>query len=451
MLRDGVSITLAVFFYSILMVLAMLYLSFRTEQSKQLLLLALFFVFMPISIRQSTIASNDFPVALYGLIGLLLIMEFKEIPKIRYFILGYISLGFALGCKYQAVLYFPAYLLATYLVTQRRWKSKLGYVIIVPLTLTPFFVASPFFIRNLHYTGDPVWPMLQDLFHVKKDYIYQVTRAVNLKENGNLGFTELARSIFRLATFQQIIPFIWILWIGYYFKRHPSGALYKIGSLLYLCIWFLVQPRISPRYVIYVLPIVAIMAISFCEWFHSKHPKLGKIPYVMVFISIIAGMGFSFLYSFDYLKYQVTRDLKQYHQFTLYYEQQRWLNQNLKDDGKLLVIVGAGQTYYIDNDNYLAAPELSGLVDWTAIQDIEELKDVLSKLQVRYIFYDDRNWGNYIGGNNMMQLIKILKEEEGVSVLMEDNNVKLFYLRVFRKFTTTSVFVLDLGKWMEKT
>lgn len=444
MLVGGVGVKLSVCFYSVLVVFAVLYLSARTEQAKSLLFLALFLIFTPLYTREATIVNNDIPMIFYGLIGLLLLTEFKAKAQIRYLIIAYASLGFALGCKYQAVLYLPLYTLAAFLILRSHWRLSLKYVAIIPLSIIPFLVASPFLIRNLHYTGDPFWPLLQDFFHVQKDYLYQVTKATADRWQGNIGPAALARSIVSLGSYSHIIPIIWILWLGYYFTRFPSGLVYKAGTLLFFCAWFLLQPKIYPRFAIYILPVVAIMAISFCEWCYNKHSYFGKVPYIIAILCILLGIGVSILYSSDFLIYHLDRDLEQYHESTWFYDQYQWINQNLRGNEKVLVIVGSGLTYYIDAEYLRADPELSGLIDWTAIRNVEELKDILSKLQVRYIFYDDRNWSGYPGGSNMMRLMHGLKNAGGVSVLLEDNNVKLVTLRILGRFTITKVFLLDV-------
>ncbi len=439
----GVGVQLAVYFYFVLAVLATLYLSVRTEQTKQLLFLALFLVFTPVCIRAATTVNNDLVLVFYGLLGLLLIMEFEAKRQIRYLAIAYISLGFALGCKYQAVLYLPLYVLMTFLVVRRQWKSPLKYAIIIPLIAISFLIASPFFIRNLHYTGAPLWPLLQNVFHVQKDYLYCVTQAAANRQSGHLGFATLVRSIMRLATYVHIIPTIWILWGGYYFIRSSWGRFYKIAALLYFGSWFLVQPKIHPRFAIYIFPIAAIMAISFCEWCGNKKSRLGKLPHIIVALSIVVGMGILISYSADFLRYHVTRNLKQHHQSTWFYEQYQWINQHLKDDSKILVIVGSSHTYYLDKEYLRAGPDLSGLIDWPAIQSVEELRDLLRKLHVRYIFYEDMNWSRMPGGNNMMWLIHDLREGTEGAVLLDDD-VKLITSRTFRKFRTVRVFLLDL-------
>jgi len=447
MIVGGMGVQLSACFYFILTAFLTLYMAAKTNQTKQLLFLALFLVFIPVYTKGANAANSDFAVIFYGLMGLLLIIEFDSRPQGIYLVLAYASFGFALGSKYQAILYLPLYLVATFLVVRRRWSSSFRYAVIIPLGIISLLVASPFFIRNFHYTGDPVWPLLQDLFHVEKDYLYQITQATTRGHQGQLGITAFVKSIVKLATYEQIIPVIWILWIGYYFTRFPLSKFYKIGTLLYFFGWFLLQPNLYPRFAIYILPIIAIMAVSFCEWCYNKRSILGKVSYGIAILSIAAGIGISMFYSLDFIKYHITRDLEQYHQHTWYYDQYKWINQNVKNDGNILAIVASGHTYYLDKEYLRADPELSGLIDWPAIGDVEELKDRLRELKVRYIFYDDRNWV-HPGGSNMMRLIRGLKEEKGVSVLLEDDNLKLTTLRVLRKYQTTKVFLLDLSQFL---
>lgn len=447
MVVGGLGVQIAVYFYFVLVIFSTLYMSFKTKQTKQLLLLALFLVFMPVCTRQATTVTNDFPVIFYVLIGFLLILERYQI---RNLIFAYISFGFALGSKYQAVLYFPLFILATLIMVRGRWKSPLKYAVIIPTSFIPFLVASPFFIRNFYYIGAPFWPFLQDLFNVKKDYLYLVAQNFNLSQQGHFSLMTLARSIVSLIASPWIISIIWALCIGYYFTRFPVRAFYKIGTLLYFLCWFLLQPRIYNRFAIYIVPIAAVMAISFCEWFYNKFSShLGKLPYAMTVLSIIIGIGFSILYSVDITKYQINRDLEEYHEATWFYKQHQWINHNLGDDGKVLVIVSHPYTYYIDKEYLCADPWTSGLIDWLSIKDVEELKNVLHKLQVRYIFFEDLNWNQYPGGSNMMRLIDELKKDKYTSTLLSDNNVKIITQRMLRKFYITKIFLLELQNWKD--
>ena len=448
----GVSMQLAVLSCFLLVIFMTLYLSHRTKQGKQLLFLALFLIFIPIFTYLSTHLATDIPVILYGLIGFLLILEFGHNHKIHYLILAYTSLGVALGCKYQAILYFPLYLVATFLVMRRKWNySFFKCFTIIPLSFIPFLVASPFLIRNIYYTSDPCWPLLQDLFQVKKDYLYQVTQAYTHAHGGHLDFDTLSKAVVRVAKYPYINSIIWILCAGYYFTRYPLGMTYKVGTALYLCMCFLMRPNVNPRYGVYILPILGIMAITFCEWCYERYSRLGKLPYIIALFSIVVGIGFSIYYSTDFIRYHVTRDLKHYHRLTWFYNHYQWMNQHLKDDGKVLVIVSSGHTYYLDKEYLRADPCLTGLIDWTAVGNTKELRDILHKLQVRYIFYDDhyflsktKDWSAHPGGSNMMRLINQLKKEEDVSILFEDNDVKLGREVRRYSFYHTKVFLLQL-------
>ena len=70
--------------------------------------------------------------------------------------------------------------------------------------------------------------------------------------------------------------------------------------------------------------------------------------------------------------------------------------QNLSRNAKILVIVSSVQTYYIAQEHLRAGIPLSGLIDWLAIEDVQELHEKLVELDVDYIFYD-RNPGGGIG------------------------------------------------------
>ncbi|MBD3181068.1 hypothetical protein GF312_02180, partial [Candidatus Poribacteria bacterium] len=443
MLVGGTGIKLAVYIYFVLVLFITIHISYSTEKIKNLSLLALFIVYTPLCFQEATIVTNDFPMIFYVLLGILLIINYKTDSNKIYLVLSYISLGFALGIKYQAILYFPIYMLVTYWAMRDKEYSFKEYMIIIPLVIIALVIASPFLIRNTYYTGDPFWPLMQDIFRVEQDYLYEVTHSATSRMQGKISITSIGESIISMAKYWHIIPLTWLLWLLYLFIRRSLAFPYRAITIVYLVFWYILQPKLYPRFALYIFPIVAIMVVSFCEWSWIKNSIAGRVSYILLGLCILAGLGFAIIYSLDFLEYHINRDIDKYHQATWLYPQYKWINRNIRDNKKILVIVGSAHTYYLDLPYLRADPELSGLIDWNSVNSVEELKFILHNLQVDYIFYDDRNWKHLPGGENMAGLIHALKDSEGVSVMMQED-VKLITLRVLRRYIKTRVLLLKI-------
>ncbi|WP_419193264.1 ArnT family glycosyltransferase [Kolteria novifilia] len=102
------------------------------------------------------------PLLFYGVLTLLASLE-GRMGRWRWALVSGLLAGFAVGCKYTGVVFvgLPAFVV---LVAMRdgRLACRLGAIFVGGMLLS----AGPWFLRNLLWTGNPVYPLLFELFGV---------------------------------------------------------------------------------------------------------------------------------------------------------------------------------------------------------------------------------------------------------------------------------------------
>jgi hypothetical protein len=105
----------------------------------------------------SSFAYIDIAWALYGFLAIYTLLIWHESKNTNWLFLSGISTGFALGCKYLALGYAAIlFLLIIWLSYKQGWKSTIKHAFYFGATAT--LIGSPWYIKNLLWTGNPVYP-----------------------------------------------------------------------------------------------------------------------------------------------------------------------------------------------------------------------------------------------------------------------------------------------------
>jgi len=116
---------------------------------------------LPLTSFLITTPAQDLPLSLFSFLTFYSYLIFKEDRKYGWLILTGVFLGFSIGIKYQG-LYLLLLLPIFMLITGKVLRENIKLILII-FTIA-FIISSPWFLKNIIYTGNPFYPMLFKFF-----------------------------------------------------------------------------------------------------------------------------------------------------------------------------------------------------------------------------------------------------------------------------------------------
>jgi hypothetical protein len=381
-IKDEILAKLIHFSIGILCVLTIFVIGRRYFGRNAGLLAAAIFYNIPAVCLTSTYAFNDLGLVLYGLLMLFCILNWSSKNKITWLMLAGIFCGFAIGTKYTGALYFiPTALILIYIQAQRHRGTEAQSLCL--FLFFAFLAFSPWFIKNLIYTHNPVYPLFYNIFggidwngelaqrfarfHVADDmnvlHIFSMLWKIPLDKHGSvvllilplLFFVKLNRNIKILISYTVLVFILWI----FFTHRIIRFLLPCLSVWSLLAAYALVNFKKSK-----IISIVLhTLIIGFLCWNTFK---------------FTATVGFNF---FDVAYGKETKEeflSKNFYQYGVF----KFINKELPDDSKILFI-GENQGFYCDRD-YVGSSPLD-------INDIVEISNASENAGVIYAKLIDVN------------------------------------------------------------
>ena len=375
---------------------------------------------MPGIVRATATVGNDLAILAFALSGILLLHQSILTRKRSLIPIAYVALGFSVGVKYQSLLFLPWYLWLTWVALERKLDGPRIKTLLISAVLA-LLLPAPFFLRNYLNTGDPIWPLQLDLFGVERDYLYEITRRYSEGMAGRHTLATTGTALVQLITSGIVIPTVTLFAFGgvgaLLYKGRDKTRLYlAFGILSQILLWWVIQPRLYPRFWNYLVPqlmVAALIAYGMLKniWLRRAALLAGAATLAL---SVIL-LGF---YSKGLLLYQWNGDLDTFHDYTWFHDEYQWMDENLPDQAGVLVTVLSGHTYYMPRTYLGADPLYSGLIDWREV-DAQGLYDTMEALDLDYMFYQDRDWNHAIGGQEMMETVTRFASRDDVRVVWE--------------------------------
>lgn len=429
------------FLFLLLILLTIFLLGNRISQTSGLLA-ALIFVNIPIVSITSAKAYNDLGLTLWGLLSIYVLWQWLEKRDKKFLILAGLFSGSALATKYTAIIFFLIPLTIFILLVSFKEKKGARYPFInaTIFIIISLIVVSPWYLKNLAYTGNPIFPFAYKVFggrnwgefeaqRFKQQHrvnlsdfkmVLEAPRKIILGEEGDIGVTILF-----------FLPFLLLI-------KNPPGAIkcFSLYSFFYFLVWAFFTHRIS-RFLIPTLPLLAIIA-SYGIFYFLKIKRY--IGYSLIALLII-GLAFNssrLLYQFALihpLPFISGKDSeKEYLQKIFYlYPAIDFINTSLPQDSKILFIAEA-RTFYCERPFLVNTPLDKNIMVEIANrskgpQDILKALREMGLTHVLYNFteakrisqsYRSFNWESAKAESNyikfMEEYLKILFSQEGVII-----------------------------------
>lgn len=242
----------------------------------------------PIVIWLSGGAYIDLGMMAFTTLALYAFQIWRQTSSRPWLVLAGVFCGFALGTKYSALFFVLALALAIVITGWRRARLiDIAWFVGVAAA-----VAAPWYLRNLYYTGNPVFPFYYSIFGRicgyglwKPEYMNDMDKAI--RGGAPNGLKELIRLPWNLAFNQTLLSagssptvseiyfrlFPWIAFVSVWLRRMRILLVVVIGYILF---WFFSAPQ--SRYLTLILPVLSLMAAmsldTIFQWLTRKWQML---------------------------------------------------------------------------------------------------------------------------------------------------------------------------------
>ena len=210
----------------------------------------------PTIVSISTDGLVEMVLAFYLLLTVYFLLRWDEEPVRKWVILAGAAAGMALSIKYTAVVFVWIPAISWLAIKRRGIKPVLAFAIGVSI------FAAPWFVRNLAWTSNPVYPLAGSIFETEGRTAEHVTQWNNAHKVPEFSLSNIRTDFGKFFITEQgqspfLIPLALIaIAIGY---RHKVIRPMLWWTVFYLVTWWCFTHRLT-RFWAPVVPLVAVMA-----------------------------------------------------------------------------------------------------------------------------------------------------------------------------------------------
>ncbi|HHT9106445.1 MAG TPA: hypothetical protein ACFYD7_11320 [Candidatus Wujingus californicus] len=405
------------------------------------LFVILLFLLTPLVLQESTIVANDLFVIVFLYTGFIFLAESKTNYVDINLFLGSLAVGYAWASKYYPMffLFWFIYLL---------WKTSGRKIVSFLKRSSIFFLivnlsALIYYLRNYLNTSNPIWPSMVKYFSSSNELLNDVAYRFILDVAGTRTIATYLNSFKEFFKYPECLFFIWFIGIWGLWTRKKDYFGEGIGSVLFLTLWGFLSPAMYIRLIIFILPPYIYLAVLELEDVFAKKYKLRFALATLVGFYLTYGIVITGWYSYDYLEYQITRNLKSHHKATFFYNEYDWINKNLLLNAKLAVMVSCQQTFYLDREYINIDPALSAYIDWEKIKTVDDFYDFLCVNNIDYLFVDI---GAASASRFSSNIVNNIEKDSRFKTIWE-RTTELMDSRILRRSTPANVRLVQILKF----
>lgn len=381
------------FFALVTSIMIYRYLSRRINVSYALLGV-LFFLTLPVIVRLSSTVYVDLGLICFLFASLLYLFDWIESGfKLKYLIFSAVWCGLAVGTKYNGLIglfllsLFITFVYSRYHTGQNRYAVKaIGYC--AAFVIMAMVVFSPWMVRNMAWTGNPVYPLYDQFFNATASNL-ETKPDIQMEEQIPISHIQIRRVIYGESWLQialiplrvffqgqddnpqyfdgKVNPFLLLLPLFSFWGAQSGTRQEKTEKflMLFFSIFFLfyscAQTSIRIRYFSAILPSLVILSmfglnnvqvrlldkIPGASNFFKKSFCFGIVGFMLWFNVVYILNRFEVDQPFSFLFGEVTRD-EYIQKYRPEYAAYNYANKHLDPGTKILGIYLGGRGYYSD-------------------------------------------------------------------------------------------------------
>lgn len=432
------------------------------------LLGSLFFLSIPVIVYQSTIVYVDLGLVFFLFAALIYLFKWIETHfQIKPLIISAVFCGLAMGTKYNGLVglfllgLFVPFIYARYHADKPSHAVKsIGYSVVY--LFIALIIFSPWMIRNVIWTGNPVYPLYNSVFNPETTSSEAVDE--DKPEKGSrMNHFQIRRDLYGESGFEIALiplrvffqgkdndpkyfdgrsnPFLLLLPIFAFWGIRENSRQIKtekfimLGFSVFFLLFACAQTVIRIRYFAPVFPPLVILSMFGLRYIQKNILNLklqvsNSTNRICVFCILFVMLGlnakymierFAYVQPLDYLTGKVSRD--QYIQaFRPEYASMQYANQNLSEKDRILGLYLGNRGYYSDIDIIFSIHLLQELA-----KDAESAADIatdLKKLGITHLLVNYELFNFWVKNYSLheKQMLKDFFENLTITEFSKDKN-----------------------------
>lgn len=354
-------------------------------------------------LRASVTVLPEINVAAYAIAGWLMIERFIGRRAVKYLAVAGIMFGFAAGAKYQGLVAGAAGASALLFVSLLDKKAFMRSVLSAGLVLLmALAVFSPWMIRSLLLTGDPVFPSGHFLFGagnisdediavINSIWSYRAPEAAGIAGFLTMPFREAVSSGGTASLLLLLVPLPFLL-----IKRKEGFSAVAIALLFFYVVWWFLAPH--PRYFVPAVPLILLIgargaaALPDKKAFRTVFAAVIAIVFAINFIPVCQSL-YETLRPFEFYKSGFDRPAYEQRLTTSPFAAFNFLNEQTPKNSKILLI-GESRGYNLRRSYHASSPyERQLMIDYLEqYKTAPALRSELKKAGYEYILVNFAEW-----------------------------------------------------------
>ena len=413
------------------------------------------FITTPIVVWLSTSAYIDLGMTFFTTGSVMAFIKWRdsEYRRFKWFLISSLSMGIAIGSKYNALIAWfivNMFLILSFARDTHRQITALKYGML--FFLITAFVASPWYLKNYFQTGNPFYPLFNGFFNSLNNHpLQEVVVGQAIKKTGQISFFKMREIMYGESFWETLLIPIRMFFQGkdnsyQYFqgslnpililfspfvlfnKRYSKDIIFfAFFSVIFIIMAFFLTAK-QVRYILPVLPLLTIIAVMGIKEVMDKLKEesflsslqFGKIAKSIVKICPFAVVTILLIFNLVYLKsrinvikpfpYVMGKESREafLRRHLLHYDAVGYINNNLPIDAKIFTMFLGRRGYYIKrnykNESSFGMNTIRQMVNSSI--DEEKFMEYIRSMNVTHILMRTDLVDNYLKDNFSQEEIK---------------------------------------------
>ena len=433
------------------------------------LLGSLFFLSIPVIVCQSTIVYVDLGLVCFLFAALMYLFEWIESGfQTKQWIISAVFCGLALGTKYNGLIglfllgLFVPFLYARYHADESCHARKaLGYS--AAYVLIALLIFSPWMIRNILWTGNPVYPLYKNMFNPVSTTAGMEGEDDGLESRPKMSHFKIRRDVYgesgleialipirvffqgreddpkyfdgKANPFLLLLPIFAFFGIRFNSPQVRTEKILMLGFSVFFLLFACAQTVIRIRYFAPIFPPLAVLSMyGLChirESFLGINIQLSDFVRKIIYFAIIFVMlclnakymieRFNYVQPMAYLTGKLSRD-EYIQRFRPEYASMQYANRNLTKKDRILGVYMGKRGYYSDIDIVFSLDLLKNLAN--KAKSPEDIAKGLKKRSITHLLVNYELFNFWVKKYNLheKQMLKDFFKKLTVTEFSKDKN-----------------------------